>query len=165
MLAILMAAGLVATAVQPSAAQPAAADAKTVARGQYLATIMDCGGCHTPGSLAGKPDRARNLAGSDIGFGGPFGVVYPKNLTPDPETGLGQWTDAEIARAIRQGQSRNGRPLVPVMPWPSYSVLTPEDAHALVAYLRSIPAVKFAVPSDVKPGDRTVAPYVTVVSP
>ena len=66
---------------------------------------------------------------------------------------------------MRQGLSRNGRPLNPVMPWPSYSVLTSEDAQALVAYLRSIPPVRFAVPADVKPGDRAVAPYLTVVSP
>jgi mono/diheme cytochrome c family protein len=126
---------------------------------------MDCAGCHTPGALIGHPDGTRKLAGSDVGFGGPFGVTYPKNLTPDRETGLGQWTDAEIARAIRQGQSRDGRALLPVMPWPSYAVLTPEDAQAIAAYLKSLPPVKFAVPADVKPGGRATAPYLTVVSP
>ena len=164
-IAAVLVAGLAAATVHAADAPPRAADAKSVARGQYLVSIMDCGGCHTPGSLAGMPDAARKLAGSDIGFGGPFGVVYPKNLTPDRETGLGRWTDAEIIRAVRQGQSRDGRPLSPVMPWPSYSVLTAEDARALVAYLRSVPAVRFAVPADVKPGERAVAPYVTVVSP
>jgi mono/diheme cytochrome c family protein len=140
-------------------------DSKLVARGRYLAAIMDCGGCHTPGALAGQPDATRRLAGSDIGFGGPGGVVYPKNLTPDRDTGLGAWSDAEIMRAIRQGQSRNGRPLAPVMPWPSYATLTLEDARALVAYLRTIPAVKFTVPADVKAGERVTAPYLSVVTP
>ena len=145
------------------------ADPKLIARGQYLAAVMDCGGCHTPGAVVGKPDEARRLAGSDIGFGlGPGaaeGVVYPKNLTPDRDTGLGAWTDDQIIRAIRAGQSRDGRVLVPVMPWPSYAALTMPDARALVAYLRSIPAVKFEVPANVKPGERPVKPYLTAVDP
>jgi mono/diheme cytochrome c family protein len=163
--AVLLVAGVALWLAATATAQPAKPDANIVTRGQYLATIMDCGGCHTPGALAGQPDGRRKLAGSDIGFGGPFGVVYPKNLTPDRETGLGDWGDAEIARAIRHGQSRDGRPLLPVMPWRSYAALTPDDAEALVAYLRSIPPVKFAVPADVKPGGRATAPYLTVVSP
>jgi len=134
-------------------------------RGRYLATIMDCGGCHTPGALAGKPDGTRALAGSDIGFGGPFGVVYPKNLTSDAETGLGKWTDAEITRAIRGGQSRDGRPLIPIMPWPSYSVLTEDDTRAIVAFLRSLIPVRFAVPANAKPGEKPPAPYLAVVEP
>jgi mono/diheme cytochrome c family protein len=145
------------------------ADPKLLARGQYLATVMDCGGCHTPGAMIGKPDESRRLAGSDIGFGlGPGaaeGVVYPRNLTPDRETGLGAWTDDQIIRSIRAGQSRDGRVLVPVMPWPSYAALTIPDARALVAYLRSIPAVKFDVPANVKPGERPVKPYLTAVDP
>jgi len=145
------------------------ADPKQVARGQYLATVMDCGGCHTPGAMIGKPDGSRHLAGSDLGFGlGPGaaeGVVYPKNLTPSRETGLGAWTDEEIIRAIRAGQGRNGRVLVPVMPWPSYAALTMPDVRALVAYLRSIPAVKLEVPRDVKPGERPLKPYLTAVDP
>ncbi len=100
-------------------------------RGQYLVRITDCGGCHTPGALAGKPDASRQLAGSDIGFGGPWGVAYPRNLTPDKETGLGAWTDAEIIRALRQGQSRDGRPLAPIMPWPSYAALAGSRASLM----------------------------------
>jgi mono/diheme cytochrome c family protein len=139
--------------------------AALIERGRYLVTIMDCGGCHTPGALAGKPDSARGLAGSDIGFGGPFGVVYPKNLTPDAETGLGAWTEAEIDRAVRRGQSRDGRPLVPIMPWPSYGVLSDADARAVSAYLKSLPPVRFAVPKDLKPGERPTAPYLMLVEP
>ena len=149
-----------------ASAQPGTADPRLVARGQYLVTIMDCGGCHTPGALAGRPDSSRRLAGSDIGFAIPdVGVVYPKNLTPDAETGLDTWTDAEIVRAIRQGQSRDGRPLIPVMPWPSYVILDDADAQAIVAYLRSLSPVRFQVPLNVKAGEKPTAPYLTVVTP
>src|SRR5215510_2270176 len=111
-LALLTAAALLSPAMGQRKTDP-----KLVARGQYLAAVMDCGGCHTPGAVVGKPDEARRLGGSDIGFGlGPGatqGVVYPKNLTPDRDTGLGTWTDDQIIRAIRAGQSRDGRVLVP----------------------------------------------------
>jgi mono/diheme cytochrome c family protein len=143
------------------------ADTGQLTRGQYLVTIMACGDCHTPGALAGSRDPSRPLAGSEVGFGlGPGrGVVYPKNLTPDRDTGLGAWTDDEIVRAIRQGVARDGRPLIPVMPWPSYAVLTPEDARAIVAYLRTIPAVKHQVPADVKPGASPTKPFLAVTDP
>jgi mono/diheme cytochrome c family protein len=111
-----------------SGSRPSGASA--VERGHYLARIMDCTGCHTPGALVGRPDTDRYLAGADVGFGTPLGIVYPPNLTPDPVTGLGRWTDAEIARAIRQGVRPDGRALVPVMPWPSYSALTEADVAA-----------------------------------
>jgi mono/diheme cytochrome c family protein len=91
------------------------------------------------------------------------GVVYPPNLTPDPDTGLGRWTDEQIMRAIRTGQRPDGRMLVPVMPWPSYATLTDEDARAIVAYLRSIPAVRFKAPAPVKPDEKSTAPYLKVV--
>lgn len=163
-LAILVGAALLATqSIDAGAAARASAD---VARGQYLTSIMDCAGCHTPGALAGKPDSARWLAGSDVGFALPGGgVVYPPNLTPDSETGLGQWSEEEIARAVRLGQSRNGRVLVPIMPWPSYSVLTEVDARAIAAYLKSVPAVRFAVPRGTRAGERPEAPYVSVITP
>ncbi len=144
----------------------ATAKAKLIARGQYLVTIMDCGGCHTGGALAGKPDPNRRLAGSEIGFEIPgIGVVYPKNLSPDPDTGLGKWTDPEIVRAIRGGQGRDGQPLAPIMPWPSYSILSDADVQAIVAYLRSVPPVRFEAPRNAKPGEKATAPYLSVVAP
>jgi len=101
-------------------------------RGAYLAQIMDCGGCHTPGALTGQPDMKRAFAGSDIGFGIPdVGVFYPPNLTPDPETGLGRWTQAQIVAAVRNGVRPDGRVLAPIMPWKSYAVLSDADAKAL----------------------------------
>lgn len=135
-------------------------------RGAYLARIMDCGGCHTPGALAGKPDMARNLAGSDIGFGIPeMGVFYPPNLTPDRETGLGKWSATEIIAAVRAGTRPDGRMLSPVMPWRSYAALTDDDAKALAAYLKSVPAVAHAAPAMVGPSETAKAPYLGVVLP
>ena len=145
---------------------PAVAQSALVARGQYLATIGVCTDCHTDGALAGKPDASRYLAGSTIGFEVPgFGIVYGKNLTPDPETGLGAWTDEEILRALKQGQGRDGRALAPIMPWHAYTVLSAEDSRALVAFLRSLTPIRFAPPANVKPGEKPTAPYMTVIPP
>lgn len=136
-------------------------------RGKYLAAIMDCGGCHTRGALAGKPDPTLALAGSDIGFHIPgVGIFYPPNLTPDDETGLGLWSEAEIIDAIRVGARPDGRQLVPVMPYPAYSALTDEDASALAAYLKSIPAVAFAdEPGPTAEGAPAPGPYLTPAMP
>lgn len=164
-LGLLVGTGMLATQSLDAGAAAHGASAE-IARGQYLTTIMDCAGCHTPGALAGQPDFARQLAGSAIGFALPGGgIVYPKNLTPDAETGLGRWSEDEIARAVRQGQSRNGRVLIPVMPWPSYAVLTEADARAIAVYLKSVPPVRFEVPRDVRPGETPAAPYMTVITP
>ena len=147
-------------------AAPALAQQGDVARGKYLASIMDCTGCHTAGSLIGQPDPKRFLAGSEIGFGVPgLGVFYPPNLTPDRETGLGGWSDAEIVAAIRKGERPDGRMLAPMMPWPSYAALTDADAGALVAYLRSLPPVRFKAPAPVGPNETAPSPYLTLVDP
>jgi mono/diheme cytochrome c family protein len=159
-------AAVVALAGCTARSAPAArAEDPRITRGQYLVKIMDCGGCHTPGSLAGRPDPDRVLGGSDIGFQFPGGIVYPPNLTPDATAGLGRWTDEEIMRAVKQGVGRDGRALVPIMPWPSYAVLTDDDARALIAYLRSIPPIGKRAPANVKAGEKPTAPYVTVVKP
>ena len=148
------------------AAAPAAAQQGPNARGEYLSRIMDCGGCHTPGALAGQPDMTRSLAGSAIGFGIPqIGVFYPPNLTSDRETGLGGWSEAEIVRAVREGVRPDGRVLAPVMPWQAYSALTDADARALARYLRSLPPVRHEVPRMVGANETPPAPYLTVVVP
>jgi mono/diheme cytochrome c family protein len=135
-------------------------------RGAYLARIMDCGGCHTPGALAGRPDDTKALAGSSIGFGIPsVGVFYPPNLTPDRETGLGKWTDAQVIAAIRTGTRPDGRMLAPIMPWRSYAALSNEDAKALAAYLKSLPPVRNAAPAMAGPSETPVAPYLGLVVP
>ena len=143
----------------------AAADAQ-IERGEYLARIMDCTGCHTPGALAGEPDFDRYLAGSDIGFQIPgLGVFYPPNLTQDSATGLGGWSDAEIIDAVRSGVRPDGRELAPIMPWPSYAALSDEDAKALAAFLKSLPAIAHETPGPFGAEEVPTAPYLTVVAP
>ena len=135
-------------------------------RGEYLSRIMDCGGCHTGGALMGKPDPARNLAGSEVGFEIPgVGIFYPKNLTSDPETGLGRWSEADIVKAVRQGVTPEGRQLIPVMPYHAYSALTDADARALAAYIKSLKPIRWAEPPDVASPQDAKAPYLTVVVP
>src|ERR671925_274549 len=126
---------------------PAASAESPVERGQYLAHIMDCGGCHHTGAFTPQPNLETPLAGADIGFEIPgMGVFYPPNLTPDEETGLGKWSDAEIITAFTTGVRPDGRKLSPAMPWISYAHITPDDAAALVLYLRSLKPVKHKVP-------------------
>jgi len=137
-----------------------------VKRGEYLVHVISCGDCHTPGALAGKPDMAHYLGGSSIGFEIPgLGVFYPSNLTPDPETGLGKWTRAEIVTALRTGVRPDGRELAPIMPWRSFAGLTDTDANAIAAYLKSLPPVANAAPPPVGPTEKPTAPYMTVVMP
>lgn len=155
------------TAMLGLAAGPALAQVDgAVARGEYLARIMDCAGCHTPGALAGKPDHTRALAGSQIGFHIPdLGYFYPPNLTPDRQTGLGAWSDADIVRAVRTGARPDGRMLAPVMPWHSYAALTDVDAQALARYLKSLPQVRHAVPPLAGSSGTPPSAYLTVVTP
>lgn len=142
------------------------ANAAKLKRGEYLVTIMDCTGCHTPGKLLGKPDLARLLAGSEVGFGIPgLGTFYPPNLTPDRETGLGNWSEADIAKAVRTGVRPDGRVLAPIMPYDNYGALTDADAAALAAYLKSLKPVRNAAPPLVGPSEKPTAPYLTVVMP
>jgi mono/diheme cytochrome c family protein len=145
----------------------ASAQAETpVERGQYLAHIMDCGGCHHTGAFTPQPKLETPLAGSDIGFAMPgLGVVYPPNLTPDKETGLGKWSDAEIITAFTTGVRPDGRQLAPIMPWMSYGHISAADAEALVAYLRSLPPVTHKVPGPFAESEQPTAPYLTMVAP
>jgi len=134
-------------------ASPPAADAATrEARGKYLVSVTGCNDCHTPGTFYGAPDHARFLSGSEMGWAGPWGVVYAANLTPDDATGLGQWSLDDIVKAIRTGNRPDGRQLATVMPWLNFSNLTDEDALAIATYLKSIPPVEHAVPKPVEPG-------------
>ncbi|MBI2253888.1 MAG: c-type cytochrome [Proteobacteria bacterium] len=144
---------------------PAAAEDK-VARGAYLASIMDCGGCHNTGAFTPKPNMETPLAGSDIGFEIPgLGVFYPPNLTPDKKTGLGEWTDVQVVAAFTTGVRPDGRQLAPSMPWMSYSHITQDDAVALVAYLRSLKPVEHQVPGPFGVEQKATAPYMTVKMP
>ena len=111
-----------------------------------------------------SPNSALRLAGSTIGFGAPgLGIFYPPNLTSDPETGLGDWGEADIVKAVRTGERPDGRELAPMMPWRSYAVLTDEDALALPAYLKSLPPVRHAVPPPTGADEKAPAPYLGVL--
>jgi mono/diheme cytochrome c family protein len=144
------------------ASRPAQAQ---VEHGKYLAQIAGCITCHTPfqaryADLGALPlddlrtlsfsehdalDMSRLLAGGRPFDLGPGGVVQSSNLTPDDETGLGKWTDAEIKSAIRTGAVR-GRQLHPIMPYVIYNNMAESDLDAIVAYLRSLPAVSNEIP-------------------
>jgi mono/diheme cytochrome c family protein len=151
----------------PQPAETSQTDRAVVERGQYLVDLLGCAVCHTDGALMGAPDPSRRLAGSRIGiaYNDPLvqkkpGIRYPGNLTPDPKTGLGRWTDDQVARFIRSGVDPKGMPHLSVMPWPGFARLTDTDAQAIVAYLRSLPPIEFTVPEHVKPGTSAIAPYV-----
>jgi mono/diheme cytochrome c family protein len=119
-----------------------------LARGEYLVSIAPCFFCHSEHDLS-SPDVPRNEAKKGAGWELPIpelGHVRPPNITPDPETGIGTWTDDEIARAIQEGIDRTGRPLFPIMPYLNFRNLDDEDLASIVVYLRTIPPVRNAVP-------------------
>lgn len=158
---------ILALALPAALATAPASAAPDLERGRYLAEIMDCTGCHTRGVMLGKPDMALFLAGSEVGFHLPgLGIVYPPNLTPDAETGLGSWSEDDIIRAVRTGERPDGRILAPIMPWRSYSALTDEDAAHLAAYLKSLPPVNWPEePQMVGEGQKAPGPFLTVAMP
>ena len=161
-----------------SPAEDKAADPR-VARGAYLVNIMACNDCHTPwkmGPAGPEPDMTRMLsghpqdlvmppapdpgqgpwvwtgAGTNTAFAGPWGVSFTANLTPDPETGLGKWTEETFIQAIRTGRHEGqGRPILPPMPYPQYKNATDEDLSAVFAFLQSLPPIKNRVPLPVDP--------------
>ena len=109
-------------------------------RGRYLVeTLAACGNCHTPKGPNG-PVPSKKFAGGDVIKHADFTAVTP-NITPDPETGIGRWTDHQIFRAIREGRRPDGSLLGPAMPSRSYRNLADEDVKAMIAYLRSVPPV------------------------
>ncbi len=106
-------------------ASAALADDAQIARGKYLVTTNGCNDCHTPGYFFGKPDPARYLGGSDVGFEIPgVGVFYGPNITPDPETGIGRWSTDQIIAALQTGVRPDGRHLVPIMPYHAFASFT-----------------------------------------
>ena len=135
-----------------------------VERGKYLVTIMGCTDCHTPGSFLGHPDMSRFLGGSDVGFSIPgLGVFVGRNLTPDPETGLGKWTTQQVITAFTTGVRPDGRILAPIMPYEDFKALTKSDALAIAAYLKSLKPVKHAVPGPFGPNETPTTFVMTVV--
>jgi mono/diheme cytochrome c family protein len=117
-----------------------------VERGRYLVTtIAACGNCHTPRNTAGKPIAGRELAGG-FEFDDPgVGHIVGTNITPDKETGIGNWSEAEIVTALRDGKRPDGRLIRPPMPIPVYRQLSDGDAAAIAAYLKSVKPVRNTV--------------------
>jgi mono/diheme cytochrome c family protein len=133
-------------------------------RGKYLVTLGSCTDCHTPGYFFGKPDMARYLGGSEVGFEIPgLGVFHGPNLTPDNETGIGNWTVAQIVTAIQAGKRPDGRELAPIMPWRAFANMTKDDATAIAVFLKSIPSVKNKVPGPFGPNDKATQFVMKVV--
>jgi mono/diheme cytochrome c family protein len=162
-------------ASQASAAEPAA---DRIARGKYIVTVSGCNDCHTPwmeGPNGPEPDMSRMLSGhpeaevlppappangpwigavaaTNTAWSGPWGVSFTANLTPDPETGLGRWTQRNFTETLRTGRHMGrGRPVLPPMPIRMYRNFTDEDMEAIFAYLQSIPAVRNRVPEPLPP--------------
>jgi len=143
----------------------AQSDSGDLTRGAYLARIMTCADCHAPRDATGAPDPSRGLVGGNVGFRVPgLAIVWGPNLTPD-ETGIAGWTVEDVVRALRTGETPEGRGLIPVMPWPAYAVLSDEDATSLAAYLLAQPAVSNRVPELQGPDDPAPTPYFDLVLP
>jgi hypothetical protein len=141
------------------------------ARGGYLVSFSGCNDCHTPWVFNKDlgmpvPDMTRMLSGHPVNgpetaakidpktdlafisadftaFKLPFGTVYSANLTPDKETGLGNWTEEMFIKALRTGMHMGaaGRPILPPMPWPEFRNMTDDDLKAVFAFLKTIPAI------------------------
>jgi mono/diheme cytochrome c family protein len=109
-----------------------------VERGKYLALAGNCASCHTAGNSG-------FMAGG-LAFHTPFGKIYSTNITPDAETGIGDWTDAQFISAMRQGIRPDGEHLYPVFPYTAFTKVTDEDVAALFAYLKSVPAIRSEAP-------------------
>ncbi len=114
---------------------------EAIARGKYLVSALGCASCHSPvdDTRPGDfPKEELKFSGrvfpADMGLPG---TVIAPNISPDPDTGIGQWTDGEVLRAIREGISRDGRPLFPFMNYPNYRKLPESDLLAMIAYLRT----------------------------
>ncbi|MDP2053094.1 MAG: c-type cytochrome [Acidobacteriota bacterium] len=165
--------------VRATAAEPSASAPGTIARGKYLVDIMGCHDCHTPwkmGPTGPEMDMTRALSGhpEDLklppapalppgpwiataaatmtAWAGPWGVSYTMNLTPDKETGLGDWTLEQFVATMKTGKDRGkGRAVLPPMPYFNLAKLTDEDIASVFAYLQSLPPMKNRVPQPIDP--------------
>ncbi|TWB59380.1 cytochrome c [Nitrospirillum viridazoti] len=110
------------------------ANAALLERGAYLTAAADCQACHTaeggPPYAGGRPFKL------------PFGTLYTPNITPDAETGIGRWSDADFLKAVHKGVAPGGRRLYPAFPYASYTLMTDEDVLAIKAYLFSLAPVR-----------------------
>ncbi len=130
----------------PARAQPATSrqDFLTIERGRYLAVAADCAACHT------LPDSGEQLGGGRP-IETPFGRILAPNITPDPETGIGAWSDEAFVGSLLNGTGRSGEHLYPAMPYTYFTHMTRDDALAILAYLKTVPPVHNQVISNQLP--------------
>ncbi|HEY4030815.1 MAG TPA: c-type cytochrome [Caulobacteraceae bacterium] len=112
-------------------------------RGRQLAIQGDCAACHTR-------DGGEAMAGG-LGMNTPFGVIYTPNLTPDAQTGIGQWTPDQFYRAMHEGKDPQGRFLYPAFPYVYFTQISRADSDAILAYLKTVPAVNYTPPANRMP--------------
>jgi hypothetical protein len=126
-------------------------------RGRYIVMTSGCIGCHALGSTQG-PVLTQYLAGGSLRLHTPRATFVARNLTPDKETGLGRRTDEEVKRVTRSGVFADGHVVdASAMPWANFSNWSEEDRHAVVVYLRHLPAIRHATPEPV-PGNAIPVP-------
>jgi mono/diheme cytochrome c family protein len=126
-----------------------AQDKNLLARGEYLMnSIVACGNCHVQRGEKGRPLPEKGLSGGMVFDEEPF-KAYAPNITPDAQTGIGKWTDAQLAKAIREGVRPDGTIIGPPMPIIFYRGMADDDLKAIIAYLRAQPPVKNEVPKSV----------------
>lgn len=153
----------VALAVQATAGW--ARDEAQLVRGKYLMNgVVACANCHIARGDKGQPLFSQGMSGGMLFEDSAF-KAYAANITPDRETGIGAWTDAQIAKAIREGIRPDGSVIGPPMPIAFYRNLSDTDLAAIIAYLRAQPAVRHVVPKSVyhMPLPRSYGPPVTHV--
>jgi len=124
-----------------------------IARGRYLAVnVAGCADCHSTRDFTKYSGPIVPGTQGQGGFlfdqklAGVPGMVYARNITPDPETGIGSWTDEEILRALTQGISKNGDTLFPIMPYPNYNRMAKEDLLSIIAFIKTLKPIKNKVP-------------------
>ena len=113
-------------------------DADQVRRGQYLVIVGDCVSCHVR-------DGGQPFAGG-LGLNTPFGTIYSPNITSDKETGIGTWTPDQFYRALHEGIDDQGHHLYPALPYPEFTHVSRADTDAMLAYLKTVPAVNYNPP-------------------
>lgn len=116
-------------------------NADLIKKGEYLTKAGDCIACHTDTDRPGAPVFAGGL-----GIKTPFGTFYTPNITPDKETGIGNWSDKDFIKAMREGLNPHNENYFPVFPYPYFNKVSEEDLLAIKAYLFSIPPVKYTPP-------------------
>ena len=128
------------TAIAPTSDGRQAPDPKLVAQGARLAAVGNCRGCHTrhggPAYAGGFPMHS------------PFGTLYSTNITPDPETGIGQWSLEAFRRAMREGVRADGAHLYPAFPYDRLTRTSDQDIAALYAFVMSLPPIRYEPPSN-----------------